>query len=299
MTHEFALKRIKGMNVTDPVCGMTIETKDAFSALSYKGTTYYFCSERCKEDFTKDPETILAMKTEREKITEEDRSKSLEKMIDQVAHEIRNPLTSIGGFVRRMYERLPEDDPNKKYMAMVLEDVARLESMIKQLVEMKTMGLPRIERSSVNDVIGEALKLFEKELRDRNIEVRTDLMDKPPLMSIDKYKLKTAIGNLIKNAIESMEKTPRVLKIAGCVKNEHVEIEVSDTRKGIPEDKIKYIFDPFFTSKIYGPGLGLTFTRSIIQEHKGTISVRSEVGKGTAVTVRLPLDKKFHKTMTM
>jgi signal transduction histidine kinase len=68
-----------------------------------------------------------------------------------------------------------------------------------------------------------------------------------------------------------------------------MEITVSDTGKGIPKDKIKYVFDPLFTSKIYGPGLGLTFVKKIIQEHKGTISVESESGKGTTFTIRLPL----------
>jgi signal transduction histidine kinase len=229
------------------------------------------------------------MKTEREKIAEEDRSKSLEKMMDQVAHEMRNPLTSIGGFVRRMYEGLPKGDPNKEYMKMVIEDVTRLESMVKQLVELKSMGAPRIEPSSVNDVTWEAIKLFEQELRDKNIEVRTDLMHNPPNVFIDRYKLTTAIGNLIKNAIEAMENTHGLLNICSRHRNEHIEIVVSDTGKGIPQDKIKYIFDPFFTSKIYGPGLGLTFARRIVQEHGGRISVESEPGKGTTFTIRLPL----------
>jgi len=70
-----------------------------------------------------------------------------------------------------------------------------------------------------------------------------------------------------------------------------MEIQVSDSGKGIPKDKIKYIFDPFYTSKIYGPGLGLTFTLKIIQQHRGTVSVESEPGKGTTFTIRLPVRK--------
>ena len=115
------------MKIIDPVCGMTIEEKDVFGTSSYKGITYYFCSDKCKEDFDKNPESILTMKAEREKIVEEERSKTLDKMMDEVAHEIRNPLTSIGGFVRKVYEMLPEDDPKRKYLEMVIEDVMRLE----------------------------------------------------------------------------------------------------------------------------------------------------------------------------
>lgn len=276
------------MKVTDPVCGMTIEENKTIFTFSHKGTTYYFCSERCREEFVKDPETILTMKAEREKVVEKERSESLKKMMDKVAHEMRNPLTSIGGFTRRMYERLPEGDPNRKYLEVVIDDVARLESMIRQLIEMKAMGVPHKEPWNVNDIIEEAIKSFEEELRDMNIEVKTELTDNPPTISVDRYRLTTAIMNLIKNAIEAMEKPPKVLCIASYIKNGNIEILVSDTGKGIPEDKLRYVFDPFFTSKIYGTGLGLTFARRIIQEHKGTISVKSEPGKGTTVTIRLP-----------
>ncbi len=275
----------------DPVCGMTIEEKDVFGTSSYKGTFYYFCSKECKENFDKDPAALLIMKAEREKLVEEERSKTLEKLIDEVAHEIRNPLASIGGFTRRIYERLPEDDPNKNYMKIVIEDVERLENMVKQIVRLKITSISSTEPSNINDVILEALKSLEKEFRDNDIEVKTELVDNLPLISIDRGKITVAIANLIKNSIEAMQRTPKLLKIISNVSDENIEIMISDTGKGIPKDKIKYIFDPFFTSKIYGPGLGLTFTQRIIQEHNGSISVESEPGKGAAFTIRLPLKR--------
>ena len=279
------------MKIIDPVCGMTIDKENAIVTSSYKGTTYYFCSDKCKEDFDKNSETILAMKSEREKIIEEERSKTLESMMDEVAHEIRNPLTSIGGFTRRIYERLPDDDPNKNYMKVVIEDIERLENMIKQLVKLKVMGISQTEPSNINDVIIDALKSFEKEFRDNDIEVKTELVDNPPLISIDRGKITVAIANLIRNSIEAMQRTPKLLKIISNASDENIEIVISDTGKGIPKDKIMYIFDPFFTSKIYGPGLGLTFTQRIIQEHGGIISVESNLGKGTVFTIRLPLKR--------
>ena len=273
----------------DPVCGMTIKEKDSIITSSYKGVSYYFCSEQCKEDFDKDPEEVLTMKAAREKTTERERSVALEKMIDAVAHEIRNPLTSIGGFARKIYKRLPQGDPNKEYMKMIVDDVARVENMIRQIVELKTMGVSHLEPSNVNNIINEVVKSFEKELEDRKIKFELELMDKPPLILLDSNRIITAIAHLIRNAIEAMEKTPKLLKISSLIRNGQIEITVSDTGKGIPEDKIKYIFDPIFTSKIYGPGLGLTFAKIIIQEHKGTITVQSESEKGTTFTIRLPL----------
>lgn len=281
------------MKIVDPVCGMTIEEKDVFGTSSYKGTTYFFCSDKCKEDFDKNPESIFTMKAEREKIVEEERSKTLDKMMDEVAHEIRNPLTSIGGFTRKIYERLLEGDPNKNYMKVVIEDVERLENMVKQLVRLKVMGVLHTEPSNINDVIIEALKSFEREFKNNNIDIKTELVDNPPLISIDREKMTIAITNLIKNSIEAMQKPPKLLKVISKVRGGNIEIVISDTGKGIPKDKIKYIFDPFFTSKIYGPGLGLTFTQRIIQEHNGTISVESEPEKGATFTIRLPLKRSL------
>ena len=277
------------MKIIDPVCGMTIEKNNTVVTSSYKGTTYSFCSDKCKEDFDKNPESILTMKAEREKIVEEERSKTLDTMMDEVTHEIRNPLTSIGGFTRKIYERLPESDPNKNYMKIVIEDVEKLENMVKQLVKLKVMGISHTEPSNINGVIIDALKSFEREFRDNNIEIKTELVDNLPLISIDRGKITVAIANLIRNSIEAMQKTPKLLKIVSNVREGNIEIVISDTGKGIPKDKIKYIFYPFFTSKIYGPGLGLTFTQRIIQEHNGTISVESEPGKGATFTIRLPL----------
>ena len=121
---------MKKETLIDPVCGMPIKEKNIDFTSSYKGTTYYFCSPECKDNFDRDPETVLAMEAARKKIAEAERVGSLERMIDEMAHEIRNPLTSIGGFTRRIYEGLPEGDPNKDYARMVVRDVARLENMI-------------------------------------------------------------------------------------------------------------------------------------------------------------------------
>jgi signal transduction histidine kinase len=235
--------------------------------------------------------SLLTIKEAREKLVEEEKSEALEKMMDEVAHEIRNPLASIGGFAKRVYDKLPEGDPNKKYMEMIMDDVLKLEDMVKQLIELKTVAICYLESTDINDIIIEALKLYEEELAEKGIAVKTDLMDNPPLISGDKEQMKVAISNLIKNSIEAMQESPKVLKIATSISDGRMVIEVSDTGKGIPKDKLKSIFHPFYTSKIYGPGLGLTFTLKIIQQHRGTISVESEPGKGTTFTIRLPMKK--------
>ena len=236
--------------------------------------------------------SLLTIKAARERLVEEERSEALKKMMDEITHEIRNHLTSIGGFARKVYGKLPEGDPNRRYMEMIIEDVARLENMIKQLVDLKTMAVSYKESVNINDVILNVLKSFEQEFKDQNIEVKTEFVDNPPLIAIDREQVKIALSNLIKNAIEAMQEGAKILKIVSSISDGQLEIKISDTGRGIHKDKIKNIFDPFFTSKIYGPGLGLTFTLRIIQDHRGTISVESEPGKGSTFTIRLPL-KKF------
>ncbi|OGW43490.1 MAG: hypothetical protein A2Y66_02875 [Nitrospirae bacterium RBG_13_41_22] len=233
--------------------------------------------------------SLLSIKATHEKKVEEEKSGALEQMMDQVAHEIRNPLTAIGGFARKVYGRLPEGDPNKKYMHMIIEDVAVLESMIKQLIELKSMSISIKEPTNMNDIIKDSLKLFEQECIQKAIHVETDLKDDLPMIIADKKLLKRAFCNIIKNSIEAMEIGKKILKITSRMSGDNLEIQFSDTGIGISKDKIKNIFDPLVTSKIYGPGLGLTFALKIVQDHKGTISVESEPGKGTTFTIIFPV----------
>jgi signal transduction histidine kinase len=224
-------------------------------------------------------------------LAEEEKTGALECMMDEVAHEVRNPLTSIGGFARRVYDNLPEGSPNRKYMEMIIEDVRRIETIIKHLIEMETVSLSYVESTNINDIIREALKPFEQEFEDRAIDVDTALMEDPPPISADQEQLKKAISNLIKNAVEAMTGEARHLKIATGISESRLEVVISDSGKGISKEKLKNIFDPLYTSKIYGPGLGLTFALKIVHAHRGTISVESEPGKGSTFTLRLPLKK--------
>jgi two-component system sensor histidine kinase/response regulator len=235
--------------------------------------------------------SLLTIKASHEQLVEEEKSVALEKMMDEVAHEVRNPLVSIGGFAKRVYDRLPENDPNKKYLDMIMDEVSKLENMVKLLIELKTMAVCYSECCDVNVIIMEALSIHEEELAEKGIIVKTELMNSPPCISGDREQLKVAVSNLVKNSIEAMLQSPKVLRITTSTGNGRMVIEISDTGKGIPKDKLKNIFHPFYTSKIYGPGLGLTFTLKIIQQHGGTISVESEPEKGTTFTLRLPIRK--------
>ena len=236
--------------------------------------------------------SLLSIKATHEKKVVEEKTGALEQMIDEVAHEIRNPLTSIGGFARKVFNKLPEEDPNRKYMQMIIEDVAVLENMIKQLIELKSMEISQKESVNLNEIIADALQVFEKETSEKNIQVTTVFLDNAPLLLTDKKLMKRALCNMIKNALEAMETTTaKELAIKTFLSGDYLHITIADTGKGIEKDKIKNIFDPMVSSKMFSPGLGLTFALKIVQYHNGTIAVESEPGKGTTFTIRFPVGK--------
>ena len=127
--------------------------------------------------------SLLSIKATHEKKVVEEKTGALEQMMEQVAHEIRNPLTSVGGFARKVFNKLPEGDPNKKYMEYIIEDVAVLESMIKQLIELKSLSISNKEPSNINDVIKDALTVFEQDFVNKGITVETELADNLPLIT--------------------------------------------------------------------------------------------------------------------
>lgn len=233
--------------------------------------------------------SLLSRKETRERLAEERKSEALGHMIDQLTHEIRNPLVSIGGFAKRAYKSLPDGDTNKKYMEMIIHEAERLESMMEKLIELKSINVCHLYQTDVNYVIDETISDFKDIIKDEKIDISIDLNDHLPSVSADKKQLKTALTNLVKNSIEAMDDHDKRLKIHSSAGNGYVQIEISDSGRGISKDKLKDIFNPFFTSKVYGPGLGLTLALRIIEAHGGTMSVESEPGTGATFTIRLPV----------
>jgi signal transduction histidine kinase len=235
--------------------------------------------------------SLLASKEAHEKKVVEEKTGALEQMMDQVAHEIRNPLTSIGGFARKVFNKLPEGDPNRRYMEMIIEDVGVLEGMIKQLIELKSLSISMKQPSNINEIIEESLGVFDQEFTNKSVKVEKVLAANLSPVIADRKILKRAFCNLIKNSIEAMEAEPKVLTVGSQQNSDKVDVTITDTGIGIEAEKIQNIFDPLVTSKIYGPGLGLTFSQKIIQDHGGDISVESELGKGTTFHISFPSQK--------
>lgn len=233
--------------------------------------------------------SLLLKKETSEKAIEEKRTEAVRKLIDSLSHEIRNPIVSIAGFAKKVYDNLPPGDPNKPYLMTILQESERLERLLKEILNLKMIAIGFMENVDPKIAIEEVLSEVGREIEEKAIEVETDFKDVSEVY-IDREHLKIVLRNIIKNAIEAMEKSEkRLLKISLEQVGDEVLIKISDTGKGIPKELIKRIFDPFFTSKVYGPGLGLTVALTIVQYYRGFISVESEPQKGSTFIIRLPV----------
>ena len=233
--------------------------------------------------------SILAQRVESTKRAEREKSAALDHFVDEVSHEVRNPLVAIGGFSRRLRDNLPEGSRNRRYVDIILQNVEVLEKMVHELIALKNATLCYTEPSNLNEITMNALSLYKHEIEKKYIKLVTQFMDNPPMISADQENITMAIANFVENSIEAMDGEKRVLSISTDVNEGYFEIRVADTGKGIAKDTLKNIYDPFYTSKTYGPGVGLTFALKTIQSHQGMISVESVLNEGTAFIIRLPI----------
>jgi len=234
--------------------------------------------------------SLLAKKEESSKLAEKEKSDALDYMVNEVSHEVRNPLVAIGGFARRLQKEMPDESPRREYVDIIVKNAEALEKMVDHLIGLKSATLSYPDETNIHEILEDVLATFEKDIENLGISVEKQFFDRPPSVQGDRDNLEKAISNIIENSIEAMSKQEnRVLTISTDVRDGYFEVQIADTGIGISKDKIKKIYDPFFTSKIYGPGLGLTFALKTIQNHRGLISVHSKEGQGTVFIIRLPL----------
>ncbi|RJR18829.1 MAG: PAS domain S-box protein [Nitrospiraceae bacterium] len=209
-----------------------------------------------------------------------------------VAHEIRNPLTAIGGFARRLDKVIPEQSKEKEYANFIISEVARLEGILKSVLTFSREVAPHIEEYDIHEIIDRVLRIKEEICREKSISIHKAYSELPPIL-VDNAQLHEAVENLVLNAIDSM---PHGGSLTVATNKEvhdgfpYVYVSVHDSGTGIPEEKMNLIFEPFYTTKIAdkGTGLGLSITKKVVEDHGGFMKVQSEVGKGSVFTLYFP-----------
>ncbi|MBN2282451.1 MAG: PAS domain-containing protein [Deltaproteobacteria bacterium] len=225
----------------------------------------------------------------RREIERSQRLASLGRLAAGIAHEIRNPLSSIKGFATYFGERYRDVPEDRDTAQIMVEEVDRLNRVIGELLEFARPMNIQLRETSLPELVQHAVKLVEEQARDRNITLAVHAGSEIPAVPVDPDRFNQVLLNLYLNSIQAMEDGG--LLTTNIIPNgpREVSIIVTDTGKGIPRKDLGKIFDPYFTTKPSGTGLGLAIVHRIIEAHEGTLRVESEPGKGTTVRISLPL----------
>lgn len=200
-----------------------------------------------------------------------------------IAHEIRNPLTSIKGFLQMMKETKEVDE---RFVQIMLDEIERVNQIGSQLLVLAKPQMKAYKPLALHDVIDYVIGLFTYEAILQNVQLKYEPRTSAVVFG-DKNELIQVFVNVVKNALEAMRRGGTIT-ISTKEEDDFVHIVIEDTGKGIEQERLKHIGEPFYTLKEKGMGLGLTTSMKIVHEHKGTMQIESEVGKGTRVHITLP-----------
>jgi len=258
-----------------------VRSRDEFGELAY---SFNMMASALKE------RDIMLKEFTRSKLMESERLALIGQLAANVAHELNNPLTGVITYSYLLLEQTKDEDPSKDFLQKIVNQANRCKEIIKGLLDFSRQKKPDKILCDINNVMMECISLVENQALFHNIRILSSLKIDLPHAVIDPSQIERVFMNMIINAAEAMEGNgdltivSRFDKDKGCI-----EVEFTDTGSGIAKENLEKIFDPFFTTKDTGHGLGLAICYGIIKEHKGTISVESEVGKGTTFFIRLPV----------
>jgi two-component system, sporulation sensor kinase E len=227
---------------------------------------------------------------------ESERLNALTLLAAGVAHEIGNPLNSLHIHLQLMERSVQKLDGDAKGELQQSIDVARsevnrLDSIVTQFLRAIRPSRPQLRPENLNTIVEEVVRFFTPEIQDRDIVVEQELRSDLPLLQLDRDQMKQAFYNVIKNSLEAMQRHG-TLRIQTDMDDTHVLIRFVDTGRGMSAENLSRVFEPYFTTKPSGTGLGLLIVRRIIREHGGELSIESGQGKGLTVTIRLPYIEK-------
>ncbi len=240
------------------------------------------------ESFNKMAETLNRAQKE---LLHKERLASMGQLAAGVAHEINNPLGTILLFSDMMYKETPEGDPRRDDLKMIINEATRCKRIVADLLNFTRQQEVLAQDTDVNALLGQAVGKVHNQPNFEKVEIFYQFSSDLPVIQADPAQLEQVFINLLNNAAEAMENGGTVTLTTRQVDNQWVEIQVTDTGRGISEENLGKLFTPFFTTKQFGKGtgLGLSIIYGIIKMHQGQIHVQSKVDQGTTFTVTLPI----------
>ena len=223
---------------------------------------------------------------------ESERLNALTLLAAGVAHEIGNPLNSLHIHLQLMERKVrdlqsPEKTELEESIAVARDEISRLDSIVTQFLRAIRPAKPQLLPHNINSIVEEAVRFFAPEIKDRDIVVEEELRPDLPLLQVDRDQMKQVFYNVIKNSLEAMKRRG-ILRIRTDMDDTHVTVSFTDTGGGISAENLSRVFEPYFTTKASGTGLGLLIVRRIVREHGGEMAIQSSEGKGLTLTIRLP-----------
>lgn len=225
-------------------------------------------------------------------------------MVEEIAHQIRNPIVSISGFAKRLIKTLSLPQKGKSYLEKIIWETKRLENMIQQMEEYILIPKPHLQMEKVQVVVEEVFRAISKEAQKKGIslQLENEEMEEHCFFFIDKGLIVKTLSNILQNSMDAIVKIPKnlstlggkekVVKVRLFKTGENIGISISDKGEGISKKNIDRIFEPFFSTRPERVGLGLTFAKKVVEEHGGRIHVESRPKRGTTVILSLPKDRR-------
>jgi signal transduction histidine kinase len=238
--------------------------------------------------------TLDLQETQRQ-LFQSEKLAALGKISAGIAHEIRNPLTSIKILIHSLVDEMATSASREKDLTVIESEIERVNKIIKQFLDFARPRPPSLEPMDVRKVLDETLALIAYEVEAQGVSLEKEYAPDLPPVPMDREQMKQVFLNLLLNAIQAMELGGQ-LKVSAALRDHPpgaksgslLEISFQDTGKGIPEDMQDRIFEPFFSTKEEGIGLGLPIAQRIVEEHGGEIAVESKPGKGTIFHIKIP-----------
>ena len=228
-----------------------------------------------------------------ERIIQSERLATVGRMAAQVAHEIRNPLSAIGLNIELLGDELkdhqwPDTAEANDLIRITLSEIERLNGVIRDYLQFARMPIKQLLEDSLNDVVGDLVQLLRPEIDAARVKLLVDLCADLPAIRLDRTLVSQAVLNCVRNALEAMPNGGTLTITTQAIDNV-VSVSVRDTGMGIDAEHLDRIFDPFFSTKDYGTGLGLPYVRQIVQEHQGWAEIGSSTDAGTNITLSFPV----------
>lgn len=236
-------------------------------------------------------EKIQQLNETQERLIHSERLAVIGNMAAYIAHEIRNPLVTIGGFARSALRIVNQDDQMKQSVEIIVEEVNRLEKILANIMDFSKPNELIKMACQINEVLENTCSLMEPYFKSGNIHLIKKFDAQVPKTIIDPTQIKQVFLNIIKNAVESMPNGGK-LTVETTVGNNYIRINVTDTGVGMVTETMKNIFVPFFTTKADGTGVGLAVSQKIVNDHGGHIKVKSSLQMGSTFSIYLPVRKE-------